>query len=128
MAHTAMGGEFSPASHVAWPLGLSCGFHPASACGPPAGMGSWGLPRRWLTQESPEAAAAGAHSPGGGRPTLHTPLNSGPSFLQQTHAPANTRCCSHTIPQLLQAVSMHSAPVFSPGLPLSGFELHFSGS
>lgn len=106
-------------------------------------MGSWGLPRWWLTQESPEAAAVGAHSPGGRggkawasmwskrllwRPTLHTPLNSGPSFLQQAHAPADTRCCSHATPQLLRAVSMHSAPVFSPGLPHSGFDLHFSAS
>ena len=70
-----------------------------------------------MAPESPEAVAAGAHSPGGGggkawactwskrllwRPTLHTPLNNGPSCLWQAHASADANRCSHTTLQLFR--------------------------
>ena len=41
---TAAWRNFSFSSLVAWPLGLSCGFSPTSACGPPTGVCSQGFP------------------------------------------------------------------------------------
>ena len=44
MICTAARRDFSFSSLVAWPLGLSCGFSPTSACGPPTGVCSQGCP------------------------------------------------------------------------------------
>ena len=45
MVRTAARGDFSSSSLVIQPLGLSCGFNPASACGPPTGVCSRDCPR-----------------------------------------------------------------------------------
>ena len=44
MVCTAVWRGFSFSFLVAWPLGLSCGFSPTSACGPPIGVCSQGCP------------------------------------------------------------------------------------
>ena len=48
MAHATVGRDFSPASYVAQPLALSCGFSPASAWSQPTGICSCSPPRQQL--------------------------------------------------------------------------------
>ena len=55
-AYAAVGRDFSPASLVTPPLGLSCGFHPTSTCRQLVDICSLGLWRQRLAQEPAEVA------------------------------------------------------------------------